>query len=592
MRLSRTILALVISLAIPFSLLGRPATTSLAKDDPALEDQPILATIPILGKELPITVGGQTFVFNEMVLVSTADPAQGYFTGRPSVFAMQAAPAQGEFAEKVIPYLLKSPEFADVLKLRRSARLIRAREVAANVKTLAKGDPRADEMVAYLKAAVGTPLIVTERAPMPEYIRKAGAGPCNISAGAGLVVDGKTVVSDGNIVCISDLLGADDKVMFSIDESIKNDTLDIVLCHETGHAIMGDLYGKFYNNFKRPSNNGHMAPVITDLSLAWIEGWAEAFEAIYGPNNPNIRKADMERLKIAEFLFERQDPVRRERYIWETVGGKPTGVLKNGLQMLCTEGVVAGVLYDLLSNRAITAPSDKILTIMARFRPMDLRDAINGWLKAFPDDRRVVLRVVLENTNYVTMDGQAAGLYYAYYQKKLAMQQKRGSREDYEVAKKAFVDHKEALFQKAMGGADLFANVAPELWFSGLVVAAKPRELTNFEMAQLEARKWLKMGEGKFNPNRWEFNLDLNTVTPRMLKRIGIPAEPAAAILAERKAKGFFTGDPLAILRTHLGAGYAAWAKRLQIAPMDDPDKKPNAIARLMTLFPEDLDLP
>lgn len=592
MRLANVAALLGSLLVLPLVAWGRPPVTSLAGGAAAdLSEQPFIAGVPLRGREFSVTVDGEVFTFAEPVMVPAADPGQGVFTGRPSVFGLAPAPTTGEFATLVLPYLAKSPEFRDVLKLRRTARHLRARELAAMIKAAGQQNERFAALLAYVKSAVGTPLIITERAPLPEYIRKPGAGPCNITSGAGIVVDGKTVVSDGNVICISDLVGSGDKLMFSVADAVRNDTLDIVLCHEVAHAIMNDLYGKAYINFKRPSNNGHAAPVITDLALAFIEGWAEAFEAVYGPANLNLRKDQAERLRIAEFLFERQDPVRRERYIWENIRGRPTGVLKNGLQMLCTEGVIAGILYDIMTSRAIAAPVEKILTVMVRMRPLDFRGLFNGLLKYYKDDRKVLLRILLENTNYVTMDGEAARLYQAYYQKKLAYQQKKCSRDEFTAAKQAFVSHKEALFAKAMAGADVFANVGPELWFSGLVIAAKPRELTKFERAQLEARNWLKMSAGNFDPNRWEFNLDLNTVTERMLKRIGVPAEAAAKLLAARREKGFFTGNPLDILKEYLGSAYGNWAAKLQIARLEDPYQA-NAIQRLMTLYPEDLDQP
>lgn len=92
------------------------------------------------------------------------------------------------------------------------------------------------------------------------------------------------------------------------------------------------------------------APIITDRSCQ--KGWA-GLEAVYGPaNSANWSEKDRTKYNISEF-HARADPIRRDRYVWASNTGKKTGVLKNGLQLMSTEGVIAGHLYDILTSRAI-----------------------------------------------------------------------------------------------------------------------------------------------------------------------------------------------------------------------------------------------
>src|SRR5581483_10920360 len=66
---------------------------------------------------------------------------------------------------------------------------------------------------------------------------------------------------------------------------IKNNYYDVAVAHELAHGLMQDLYGLM--DFEKleissVSRDGHFASAVTDPSLAWIEGFAEGFEAYLG----------------------------------------------------------------------------------------------------------------------------------------------------------------------------------------------------------------------------------------------------------------------------------------------------------------------
>lgn len=73
---------------------------------------------------------------------------------------------------------------------------------------------------------------------------------------------------------------------------LENGYYDIVVAHELAHGLMQDLYG--LDAFERleslvVSRDGHFASGTTDPRLAWIEGFAEAFEAYLGEKHGGPR---------------------------------------------------------------------------------------------------------------------------------------------------------------------------------------------------------------------------------------------------------------------------------------------------------------
>ncbi|HEY9070003.1 MAG TPA: hypothetical protein VIV61_07075 [Candidatus Ozemobacteraceae bacterium] len=564
---------------------ARTAPTSISTDNDPLQDDAFSICAPVtvgsgiitgtLGKMLGIPksvkINEIGFLFNALgmdaIQVTSGDP-------------------KGFHVQSVLPYLKDSREMQDSLKLRRTARQMKFQVVSKMLKgvpTDKLSDEQKKAIIDFLSQQAGSSLVVLERSPLPSFVPTPG--PCMIPLGMERVEakTGKRLGLETSAICVLDIESGGQK-LFSVKDAMQNDTLDLVLGHENAHGIMFDMYGRTFAVIQRISTNGHDAPYITDLGMAYIEGWAEAFEAVYGPANPKLAEKDRKKYNISDFLYGRQDPIRRDRYIWAKPTGKKTGVLKNGLQLVCTEGVVAGQFYDILTSRAITGAYEKCISVMLLAQPQSYPEFIAEFVKMYPDDKKVVYRILLEGMNYVTMDRQAAALYKASYEAKLAYVAKKLDKESFEKARKAFVEFKEGLFDKAMKGADPFANVGPQLWFSGALKLDGEKRSGSALVKERLAQKF-----GKKEDNVWNFNMDLNTVTAKMLVVLGATPEAAAKLIADREAKGFFTGDPLKILEASLGAEFAAVKQKSGLKPYQ-PVKPGDSTGQLTTLYPEDFD--
>ncbi len=312
-----------------------------------------------------------------------------------SADAMQVTPAGKNtyHTKAVYPYLQESKEMQDSLRLRRTARQIRYQTLKSAVEKSEATAEQNKAIIDFLSQSVGSPMVLMAKSPLPAFM--ASPGPCMIPMGAEMVdlKTGKRLGIETSMICVLDIKSGDE-VIFSIDDALKNDTLDLVVAHENAHGIMFDAYGKLFQSIQRTSSNGHDAPIITDVGLAYVEGWAEAFEAVYGPSNPKLSEKDREKDNISEFLYSRQNPIRRDRYVWASNVGKKTGVLKNGLQFMSTEGVIAGHFYDILTARAINAPFEKCIKTMLT-APMNFMEFVQNFVKLFPEDKKVVYRILL-----------------------------------------------------------------------------------------------------------------------------------------------------------------------------------------------------
>ena len=569
-------------------------THAAGSDSEPVSAQSLLGCTPAIGESISVNVGSETFVFG--ITKEAAIKEMGFLLSTRSKSALVAKPCDGGslFATKVMPYLQNSKEMQDSLKVRRMARQIRYQILAQSVKNDKSADPKlVDALMKFYAMSVNSPLVVLDKSPLPEFIREPGAGPCMMPIG--IVAEdaqGTPQALETSVLCITDLGEEGKKPMLSISEAVDNDTLDIILGHENAHAIQYDMYGAAWYAIKRLSNNGHDTPYITDQAMALIEGWAEAFEAVYGPNTVQFKDKDRAKWGISEFLYDRQDPIRRERYVWGDPK-KRTGRMKNAAQLMACEGVIAGLYYDILTSRAINAPLEKALTVFFAAKPDSFVPFARAWLKFFPDDRNVLSRIILENTNYVTMSKEAANLYQAYYTAKLAYVQKTGTKEAHDTAKAAFNGFKEGLFKKAAAGEDLFGNVGPDMWFEGFWASNKPHEeevLTKIQIARREARKQLGVPEGSSGPAGWQFHLNVNTVSAKTLAFIGFDPEDAKKIIEARVAKGFLTGDPMKAIASIVGAekmkGYTAKMK-LNTLTLEER-KKETAAMQTKVLWPED----
>jgi len=384
-------------------------------------------------------------VTNECELLEVTN-ASGYKVG--------TFPGACEYAKDVIPALAGSQEMLDSVKLRMIARKIKYDLIVRS------GNASYAE---FYKNYI--------TAPVALFIGfNAGMGPACAIAALYLPLANGGYYFFNTVTYVEDI-----NKFFSIADAIKNDTFDLVIAHENAHGIMFDMYGSRMKDVdsSKKSNIGHDGPYISDRNLAYIEGWAEAFEALYGPANPllKLKEEDRKKYRISEFLFTRQDPVRRDSYIWQTKDKK--GLLKNGNQLISTEGAIAGQFYDILTSKSLKEPFVKSVSVMFNHRPKDYVEFLKGWVKDHPEDKQTVYRIFLENTNYATASNEARSLYHDYYQAKIKFVQKKMDEKAFYVIKNKWLAFKEGLFKDIMQNDAIDANVGPDLWMN-LASGASP----------------------------------------------------------------------------------------------------------------------
>lgn len=182
---------------------------------------------------------------------------------------------------------------------------------------------------------------------------------------------------------------------------------------------------------------------------------------------------------------------------------------------MALEGVIAGLFFDLLTSRAIVAPFEKCCEVLALDRPSSFPEFVRGFLRRFPEDRRIVCRILLENTHGAIMDRDVGGLYRTAYWARKALQQHRGTRETKALAERTYRRYLEQLVARAVSGEDLFANVGAPVWFGS-----------------------------------WNRSIDLNSANQQQLLEFGIQEKVVTRLLAERARRGFFTGNAHALIES------------------------------------------
>ena len=347
----------------------------------------------------------------------------------------------------------------------------------------------------------------------------------------GCVVDSKgrfVVRRTDSVVLLSDLGD-----MFVINEAIGKDSLGDVVGHELFHGIMADLYGvDSPGGPKSKSRMGHDAHVISDYSMGLSEGWAEFFEAWSGEDNEAFDNRGG-KSKVTRFLLGRQVPIRRGLYTQADFEKyrrtKKTGRIKNGSQMEATEGLVAGVLYAILTHDEISDPFELIIEAMYRDKPQTQTELVTSMMNRAKSDRekRIIGLTFLYATKFATVSPEAWRLYQEMYKAKLAfVRGKNDGATEAEAAElrqafsQARAEYKEFVSplegQVLSGQLALNANVGPELWMDGVLkkeVDGKEKEIT--------------------------YRFNLNTATAGFLSAIGFGDEMALAVVKARDAKGF-----------------------------------------------------
>ena len=222
-----------------------------------------------------------------------------------------------------------------------------------------------------------------------------------------------------------------------------------VIAHETGHMIMDQLYER--PNYPATSYYGsHSKNTVSDEGFALSEGWAEAIEALSTKEYHD--DASSWRIKTHKNIAE-------NKYVFKNQGvttGPNDGILKNGMEMLSTEGVNASLFYDVLNNSRIQAPYSKVCQVFETAKPQTYRDFVEAYIQKFPEDRSQMIGQFLDNTKYATVDNNATSRYKEIHDAQQAWQNatdataKSQLKADYDSKLARYNETNEALYKQAV----------------------------------------------------------------------------------------------------------------------------------------------
>lgn len=192
-----------------------------------------------------------------------------------------------------------------------------------------------------------------------------GVGPVFVDGLNLAVQDGGQTTIYKNFMLLEDAVTPDllnyipllPEQMLSLNSLEKTGYLKLALAHEMAHSLMQDLYG--LSDFGKVmshhhSRAGHFASATTDPALAWVEGFAEGFEAYLG-EVISVRKET----PYLDKFFERVGPNRpKPKDKWENL----YTILSDTYHNLSMLGEIDGFMSDfLLDERQNGIPSNQFV---------------------------------------------------------------------------------------------------------------------------------------------------------------------------------------------------------------------------------------
>jgi Helix-hairpin-helix motif len=394
-------------------------------------------------------------------------------------------------------------------------------------------------------------------------------------------------------------------------ESVEDGDFEEIFSHELGHQILRELVGQLPLG---PSRNMHLSMTITDNPTAFDEGYAEHFQPLVRDATANSYRRKLTRgaastdlsLLFISPLDEqlRTDGVKRNLFIHckalpgaaldpgadryrlflddQTSTAFLNGKLRNGQQMMGSEGVIATLFYRIVDNpmlrnryrapwfyrpflghevnvdelrEAISPYQNVNLKLFAAMRRADKPIAagappmvalVNSYAAAFPDEARNIYTVFLETTRGATASQKLAEAF-----ERAAADGRSGDisafRRSSIVASsllRAAIDH------VSSGELSLDSNLGPQLWLLN----------RDFKIA---SEVWS-------SDRTLPFTLNLNTASEVDLMTIpGVDLTAARKIVAARRARGFFRGtaDLDAVVPLQLSDRLRSMKKQMKSAP-------------------------
>jgi DNA uptake protein ComE-like DNA-binding protein len=370
-------------------------------------------------------------------------------------------------------------------------------------------------------------------------------------------------------------------VDLAIGESgIQDGTLEEIFPHELAHVILRSLFG---DRFQGPSVKMHQSMSVTDYQTAFDEGYAEHLQPLVRDNtgNPHLQSLLRATTAVDLDLFWlsrvdqqlRTDGTKRNLFVHrksipdsaighadpyliftdsETSPDFLHDELKNGQEMMASEGVISTLFYRLVNDarlqstyrdaafydsflvtgtpadiRAAITPYEnvnlKLFAAMRRVAQSSSLDRplaaaiVDQYAKLFPDEADSIYDVFLSTTYGATASQEAAKAFEKAFQAG-----RRGDIERFRAdSREAFATLSKVKGEVLKGSMPLDGNIGPQLWLLN----------SSFKIA---TAYWQK-------DRTQSLTINLNTATEAELMTIeGIDLSLARRIIAERRKRGFF----------------------------------------------------
>lgn len=248
-------------------------------------------------------------------------------------------------------------------------------------------------------------------------------------------------------------------------EDLSHSGIEQIFAHELSHLW---LHRMGYQPSLSQSNRFHTSTAITDPYLAFSEGFAEHLEITSAElNGESTNEAfydngydlgawlcnrdsalRLHSVKNNRFLYLTATPAEEDFSSYQqlhmahiTSSAFMPEHLKNGLQAVSSEGLIASFFYQIYRSSSLkeTPASAEVykrfgctgvgllpatnlyLKILWAMMQLDWRretlftDFVAAYLRSFPEDRSTVLTLFAEVTNFVTVDSSAQQLFGAIY---------------------------------------------------------------------------------------------------------------------------------------------------------------------------------
>jgi hypothetical protein len=395
------------------------------------------------------------------------------------------------------------------------------------------------------------------------------------------------------------------------EKSVADGELEEILSHDLGHQILGELAGPLPQGRAR---NMHQSMTVTDEPTAFDEGYAEHFQPLVrdASDNPRLREltqgatsSDLGRLWISRLDEQlRSDGVKRNVFIHakalppaaldlaadryqvylddQTSTAFLSDELRNGQQMMASEGVIATLFYRVVNDTKLRehyreaafsraflraeVPADRLGQTVSPYENVNLKlfvamrraakpiaggalptiAVVDAYATAFPDEAREIYRIFLDTTRGTTASQKLAADF-----ERAGTVGRRGDLTAFRSASRdAFSLLKTVVDRVAAGELRLDTNLGPHLWLLN----------PDFNIAS-----------AIWNSERTlALTLNLNTASEVDLMTIpGVDLIMARKIVVARRSHGFFrTLDEIGgIVSPELMQRFRKMADELKTAP-------------------------